>query len=105
MGLNKEGVVKNKKKKKMLYTRSIILAAINVIEAHKRRIAIPKRFSSLMIDMLSMQPKLEVTTKKNAKYLISQRAFRAAYDFMLIRTKVNEFDEKIASFWVSTQSE
>ena len=94
-----------KKRKKCSDARSIILAAINVIEAHKRRIAIPKRFSSLMIDMLSMQPKLEVTTKKNAKYLISQRAFRAAYDFMLIRTKVNEFDEKIASFWISTQSE
>ncbi len=97
--------LKIKKRKKCSDARSIVLAAITVIDAHKRKISIPKRFSSLMIDMLSMQPRLEIATKKNAKYLISQRAFRAAYDFMLIRTKVNEFDEEIASFWISTQSE
>ena len=97
--------LKIKKRKKCSDARSIVLAAITVIDAHKRKISIPKRFSSHMIDMLSMQPRLEIATKKNAKYLISQRAFRAAYDFMLIRTKVNEFDEEIASFWISTQSE
>ena len=97
--------LKIKKRKKCSDARSIVLAAITVIDAHKRKISIPKRFSSLMIDMLSMQPRLEIATKKNAEYLISQRAFRAAYDFMLIRTKVNEFDEEIASFWISTQSE
>ena len=97
--------LKIKKRKKCSDARSIVLAAITIIDAHKRKISIPKRFSSLMIDMLSMQPRLEIATKKNAKYLISQRAFRAAYDFMLIRTKVNEFDEEIASFWISTQSE
>jgi len=97
--------LKIKKRKKCSDARSIVLAAITVIDAHKRKISIPKRFSSHMIDMLSMQPRLEIATKKNAKYLISQRAFRAAYDFMLIRTKVNEFDEEIASFWISTQAE
>ena len=97
--------LKIKKRKKCSDARSIVLAAITVIDAHKRKISIPKRFSSLMIDMLSMQPRLEIATKKNAKYLISQRAFRAAYDFMLIRTKANEFDKEIASFWISTQSE
>ena len=97
--------LKIKKRKKCSDARSIVLAAITVIDAHKRKISIPKRFSCLMIDMLSMQPRLEIATKKNAKYLISQRAFRAAYDFMLIRTKVNEFDKEIASFWISTQSE
>ena len=97
--------LKIKKRKKCSDARSIVLAAITVIDAHKRKISIPKRFASHMIDMLSMQPRLEIATKKNAKYLISQRAFRAAYDFMLIRTKVNEFDEEIASFWISTQSE
>ena len=97
--------LKIKKRKKCSDARSIVLAAITVIDAHKRKISIPKRFSSLMIDMLSMQPRLEIATKKNAEYLISQRAFRAAYDFMLIRTKVNEFDKEIASFWISTQSE
>lgn len=97
--------LKIKKRKKCSDARSIVLAAITVIDAHKRKILIPKRFSSLMIDMLSMQPRLEIATKKNAEYLISQRAFRAAYDFMLIRTKANEFDKEIASFWISTQSE
>ncbi len=97
--------LKIKKRKKCSDARSIVLAAITVIDAHKRKISIPKRFSSLMIDMLSMQPRLEIATKKNAKFLISQRAFRAAYDFMLIRTRVNEFDKEIASFWISTQSE
>ena len=97
--------LKIKKRKKCSDARSIVLAAITVIDAHKRKISIPKRFSSLMIDMLSMQPRLEIATKKNAKFLISQRAFRAAYDFMLIRTKANEFDKEIASFWISTQSE
>ncbi len=97
--------LKIKKRKKCSDARSIVLAAITVIDAHKKKISIPKRFSSLMIDMLSMQPRLEIATKKNAEYLISQRAFRAAYDFMLIRTKANEFDKEIASFWISTQSE
>ena len=97
--------LKIKKRKKCSDARSIVLAAITVIDAHKRKISIPKRFSSLMIDMLSMQPRLEIATKKNAEYLISQRAFRAAYDFMLLRTKANEFDKEIASFWISTQSE
>ena len=56
-----------------------------------------------MIDMLAMQPRLMITNLKNAKFLLRQRAFRAAYDFMIIRTKNGEVEENIAKFWTHIQ--
>jgi poly(A) polymerase len=50
-----------------------------------------------------MQPRMMKINRKNAKFLLTQRAFRAAYDFMIIRAKNGEVEENIAKFWTNIQ--
>ena len=92
-----------KKRKRCSEQRAIVLSSIKILNDHKENISIPRRFSSLMIDMLAMQPRMMKINRKNAKFLLKQRAFRAAYDFMIIRTKNGEVEENIAKFWTNIQ--
>ena len=92
-----------KKRKRCSEQRAIVLSSIKILNDHKENISIPRRFSTLMIDMLAMQPRLMITNLKNARFLLRQRAFRAAYDFMIIRTKNGEVEENIAKFWTHIQ--
>ena len=92
-----------KKRKRCSEQRAIVLSSIKILNDHKENISIPRRFSSLMIDMLAMQPRMMKINCKNAKFLLRKRVFRAAYDFMIIRTKNGEVEENIAKFWTNIQ--
>lgn len=96
---------KRRAREKMSESQAIALAAYELTGLHQSRISIPKRFSAPMRDMLALQPRFEQTKGKRAMKLLENKRFRAAYDFMLLRAEVGQFDKELAGFWTDVQSQ
>jgi len=81
-----------------------LLAAIDdVVSRQVRRIAIPKRFSLPMRDILMLQPRFERRSGRRALRLLEHPKFRAAYDFLLLRAASGEIDPELAGWWTRLQ--
>jgi poly(A) polymerase len=70
-----------------------------------QRIALPRRFSFPMREMLQLQPRFLQMRGKRAMNLLSHRRFRAAFDLMLLRVEAGEIDGEIARFWTEVQEQ
>lgn len=90
---------------KMSIAQSLALAAYDIAGKQQSRIAIPRRFTAPMREMLAMQPRFEVVRGRRALKLLDHRRFRAAYDFMLLRSQCGDFDADIAKFWTDVQTQ
>ncbi len=66
-------------------------------------ISIPKRFSHPMREIWRMQPRFDQTGKKSAERLMHHPRFRAAYDFLLLRSEVGEVDPELVQWWTAAQ--
>ncbi len=94
---------KLRQREKMSVGQSLALAAYEVSGSQQSRIAIPRRFTTPMREMLAMQPRFEVNRGKRAFNFLEHRRFRAAYDFMMLRAECGDFDRQLAEFWTSVQ--
>ena len=92
-------------REKMSESQSISLAAYELSGQQQQRIAIPRRFTVPMREMLALQPRFEHTRGKRAMNLLHHRRFRAAYDFMMLLSEVGQFDREKAKFWSDVQSQ
>jgi len=90
---------------KMSESQSLSLASYELAAQQQRRISLPRRFTVPMREMLALQPRFLQTRGKRAMQLLEHRRFRAAYDFMLLRSEVGQFDSEVARFWTRVQSE
>ena len=90
---------------KMSESQSLSLASYELCAQQQRRIAIPKRFTVPMREMLSLQPRFVQTRGKRAIKLLEHRRFRAAYDFVVLLSEVGKFDPEIAKFWTDVQTQ
>lgn len=81
----------------------LLTAFEKVLRAQLQRIAIPKRFSLPMRDIIMMQPRFERRTGRRALRFLEQRNFRAAYDFLLLRAASGEADPDVADWWTRLQ--
>jgi len=88
---------------KMSESQSLGLASYELCAQQQRRIAIPRRFTGPMREMLALQPRFVQTRGKRAQKLLEHRRFRAAYDFMLLLADVGQFDADKAKFWTDVQ--
>lgn len=83
------------------------VAAADALSRQSRSISIPKRFSLPMRDIWLLQLRLRQTHPKRAIRLLSHPKFRAGYDFLLLRARV-EADEELAAlgkFWTDFQKQ
>ncbi|MBT8442081.1 MAG: polynucleotide adenylyltransferase PcnB, partial [Gammaproteobacteria bacterium] len=69
------------------------------------RIALPRRFSFPMREMLQLQPRFLQQRGRRALNLMSHKRFRAAYDLMLLRASAGEVAPDIADFWTEIQEQ
>jgi len=92
-------------KEKMSEVQSLSIAAYQVSGQQQSRISLPRRFTAPMREMLSLQPRFDVQNGKRAYNLLEHRRFRAAYDFMMLRTEVGEIDIETAHFWTNVQKQ
>ena len=76
----------------------------NQVTAEQVKITtLPKRFSYPMREIWMLQPRLERTRGKGPLRLLGHPRFRAAYDFLLLRSEVGEASKELAQWWTDFQ--
>ncbi|MEM8817358.1 MAG: polynucleotide adenylyltransferase PcnB [Pseudomonadota bacterium] len=92
-----------REQEKMSEAQALSLASYRLVADQQRRVAIPRRFTVPMREMLSLQPRFAMTRGKRAMNFLEHRRFRAAYDFMVLLTEVGQSDEQLMAFWTEVQ--
>ncbi len=82
----------------------LIATCEQVTMRQQRRIAVPKRFTMPMRDIIALQPRFERTDGRRAFRLLDHPRFRAAYDLLLLRAAAGEVSQELATWWTEIQS-
>ncbi len=82
---------------------ALAAAGEEAIVAQAKRVAIHRRFSTIAKEIWCMQPRFRKRRGKRALRLMSERRFRAAYDFLLIRAMENPDLQEMADWWTAIQ--
>jgi len=85
-------------------TQAIHAAAHEVIAHQVSRIAIPKRMTTPMREVWALQPRFHKQVGVRCLRFLEHPRFRAAYDFMLLRSQYGEVDANIAEWWTHIQT-
>ncbi len=81
-----------------------LLAICEQVTARQQaRIAVPKRFTLPLREMVGLQPRFERREGRRALRLLDHPRFRAAYDFLLLRAAAGEVDSELAQWWTDIQ--
>jgi poly(A) polymerase len=78
-------------------------AAHRLVAEQQSRTTFPKRFSIPMKEVLAMQSRFESRQGVRAARLIEHKRFRAAYDFMVLRSRCGEVSSEVAEWWTGIQ--
>src|SRR5690606_3745311 len=82
-----------------------LLAACDQVTARQQaRVAVPKRFTLPLREIVGLQPRFEFREGRRALRLLDHPRFRAAYDFLLLRAAAGEVDQELAQWWTDVQS-
>jgi len=68
------------------------------------RVAVPRRFTQPVREILGLQPRLERRDGRRALRLLEHPRFRAAYDFLMLRAEAGEVAGEIADWWTRLQT-
>jgi poly(A) polymerase len=79
-------------------------ATDEVLPEQIRRVALPRRFSTPMIEIYQLQPRFAQRDGKRPLRLLAHPRFRAAYDFLVLRAASGEADPELARWWTEIQS-
>jgi poly(A) polymerase len=82
---------------------AFVEAADAVIYEQIRRVAVPKRFTLPMRELLALQPRFEHRDGRRTLALLNHPRFRAAYDFMVLRAEAGLIPMEIATWWTEIQ--
>jgi poly(A) polymerase len=74
------------------------------IARQQARIAIPKRFTLPLRELVGLQPRFERRDGRRALRLLNHPRFRAAYDFLLLRAAAGEVAAELAQWWTDIQT-
>jgi len=74
-----------------------------VVQAQSEKLAIPRRFSSDMKEIWSLQPRFLQRGGRRPYRLLEHPRFRAGYDFLLLRCESGEVDAEIGEWWTRFQ--
>lgn len=88
----------------MPINEALVLASDAVLSQQLRVISIPRRFSGPMKEIWLMQPRLERLKGGRALRLMEDRRFRAAYDFLCLRSTIDERLQTSAQWWTRVQT-
>lgn len=74
-----------------------------VIQQQANATSVPRRFSTPMREMWNLQSRLERRAGKRAFRLLDHPRFRAAYDFLVLRSEIGEVEKGLADWWTAFQ--
>jgi len=66
-------------------------------------VAVPRRLADIILDIWNIHFRLIKRNPRMIKTSLNNRRFRAAYDFLLLRTQVHEIDEEVGDWWTKIQ--
>jgi len=78
--------------------------ANQIIAEQAKHVAIPRRFSVTMLEIWLLQPRFEQRQKKRVFRLLAHPRFRAAYDFLVLRSAESPELAELAQWWTSAQA-
>lgn len=78
-------------------------AAHRVMAEQGRRVAIPRRFAYAIEEIWALQPRFAERTRKRVFRLMAHPRFRAAYDFLLMRSDESEELRESGEWWTRAQ--
>jgi poly(A) polymerase len=78
-------------------------ASEEVVDEQVKRVALPRRFSTPMIEIFQLQPRFTQRQGKRPQRLLTHPRFRAAYDFLVLRAQVGEVEQELADWWTQLQ--
>ena len=78
-------------------------AMYRVVAEQTARTSLPKRFSVPMKEMLALQRRFLTQKGVRAERFLEHRCFRAAYDFLVLRSRCGEVDPAVADWWTHVQ--
>ena len=79
-------------------------AANEIVSRQIRQTAIPKYITTAMREVWSLQPKFNARIGSKPNRLMTHPRFRAAYDFLLLRSETGGVDTELAEWWTRYQS-
>lgn len=81
----------------------LLQACDNVLKVQQSRVAIPRRFSVPMREVLMLQPRFNRRSGVKSLALLQHPRFRAAFDFLLLRAQVGAAAPELAEWWTQIQ--
>jgi poly(A) polymerase len=82
---------------------TILDAVDGAVNEAQRRVTIPKRFTLGIRDMFAMQPRLEQPRGRRALRTLEIPRFRAAFDLLVLRSRVGMVQKGVAEWWARLQ--
>ncbi|MEO0367735.1 MAG: polynucleotide adenylyltransferase PcnB [Pseudomonadota bacterium] len=79
------------------------VAMNDALRDQNQYVSVPRRLAEIILDIWNIHFKLIKRNPRTIKSCLSNRRFRAAYDFLLLRTQVHEVDKDIADWWTKIQ--
>jgi poly(A) polymerase len=70
-----------------------------VLDIQTEKLAIPRRFTTVMKEIWALQPRLEQRSGKRPFTLLAHEQFRAGFDFLLIRAASGECPPELGDWW------
>ncbi len=70
-----------------------------VLARQRAQLAIPRRYDTVMKEIWLLQPRFEQRSGQRPLRLLALPRFRAAYDFMLLRSESGEVDVELGAWW------
>lgn len=80
-------------------------AAEELTRSLTERIALPRRFSVPMREMLLLQSRFGRNTGRRVVDFLQSKRFRAAYDLLMLRAAVGNAEERLAQWWTDIQTQ
>jgi poly(A) polymerase len=84
-------------------SQALLLAADQVTDAQQQHVAVPRRITTPMKEMMLMQLRLQKTRGRRVLGMLAHPRFRAAYDFLCLRARAGDADPALAEFWTELQ--
>jgi poly(A) polymerase len=78
-------------------------AMFRIVAEQTARTSVPKRFSMPMKEILGLQRRFSNQKGVRALKLLEHKRFRAAYDFLLLRSRCGEVEPALAEWWTEVQ--
>ncbi|GGZ99143.1 hypothetical protein GCM10008090_04630 [Arenicella chitinivorans] len=79
------------------------VAMNDALRDQNQYVAVPRRLADIILDIWNIHFRLIKRNPRMVKASLNNRRFRAAYDFLLLRTLVHEVDEEISEWWTRVQ--